>query len=176
MTLPNAENPVAQMPKNAIKGQSGYLADVTTANELQVHVSGTSVVTVQTLSEGPIGAPIPADGTLMSGQNPSGNLEPIQLDTSNRLIDSPIGLALQSTNQVSISTVATQIIAANASRAGVVITNPGTLLTVYIGNVGVTAANGFPLAPGSSITLPVIGAVYGITSSSIQTVGYLEVQ
>src|ERR1039458_3207187 len=100
MALQNAENPVTQMPKAGIKGPSGYLADVTTANELKVNLSGSSVVTVETLSEGPIGAPIPADGTLVAGENPSGNTEPLQVDANNELITSSIGLALNGTNQI----------------------------------------------------------------------------
>ncbi len=175
MALPNAENPVAQMPKTAIKGFSGYLADVTTANELKVNLSGTDVVTVETLSEGPTGAPIPADGTLVAGENPSGNLEPLQVDVNNELITSSLGLALNATNQVSITSAGVQIVAANAARAGVLIVNPSTTITVYVGQSGVTISTGLPLLPGASVTLPVVSAVFGIVASTAQTVGYLEV-
>jgi hypothetical protein len=172
----NAENPVTpKLPKAGIKGFSGYIADVTTANELKVNIGGTAVITATLLSEGAIGAPIPADGILVAGENPSGNIEPLQVDTNNELITSSIGLALNATNQISVTSSGVLIIAANAARAGVIITNPSATLTVYIGTSGVTTGNGFPLGPGANVTLPVVSDVYGITSSTSVTVGYLEV-
>ena len=170
-------NSSVQFPKTCLS--DGTFVIGTPGDPVYVVVEGgggSGTLPTSDAADAVIGAPIGADVIVIGGENPTGNAEPFQLDANSELITSSIGLALHSTNQVSISASATQIIGANAARAGVVITNPGTILTVYIGNAGVTAANGFPLAPGNSITLPVVGAVYGITSSSIQTVGYLEVQ
>lgn len=84
------------------------------------------------------------------------------------------GGVLNATGQVSLGTSATQIIAAN-SRQGVLITNPSTTVTVYIGGAGVTIANGQALAPGCSLSLPVVSAVFGVVATSTQTVSYVEV-
>lgn len=90
---------------------------------------------------------------------------------------SSVGVAFQSTGQVSVANTATQIVAANASRAGVVITNTSSTATVYLGKDNtVTTTTGQALLPGNSITLPVVGTVYGIVASSTQTVTYAEVQ
>jgi hypothetical protein len=84
------------------------------------------------------------------------------------------GGVLNATGQVSVANTATLIIAAN-TRQGVLITNPSTTVTVYIGGSGVTTGNGQALLPGCSLTLPIVGAVYGIVATSTQTVSYVEV-
>jgi hypothetical protein len=84
------------------------------------------------------------------------------------------GGVLNATGQVSVGVTATLIIAAN-TRQGVLITNPSTTVTVYIGGSGVTTGNGQALTPGCSLSLPIVGAVYGIVASSTQTVSYVEV-
>jgi hypothetical protein len=84
------------------------------------------------------------------------------------------GGVLNATGQVSIANTATLIIAAN-TRQGVLITNPSTTVTVYIGGAGVTTGNGQPVLPLQSITLPVVSAVYGIVATGTQTVSYVEV-
>jgi hypothetical protein len=90
---------------------------------------------------------------------------------------SSVGVALQSTNQVSVGTGATQIVAANASRAAIVISNPSASVTVFLGKDNtVTISNGHGLLPGNSITLPVVGTVFGIVAAATQTVTYAEVQ
>jgi hypothetical protein len=85
-----------------------------------------------------------------------------------------VGGVLNATGQVSVASTATLIIAANARRA-VLITNPSSSVTVYIGGAGVTTGNGQELLPGNSLTLPVVSAVYGIVATSTQTVSYVEV-
>jgi len=84
--------------------------------------------------------------------------------------------ALNATNQISVANTATLIIAANASRQGVLITNPSSSVTVYVGTASVTTSNGAILGPSQSIFLPMTSAFYGIISSSTQTVSYLEAQ
>jgi hypothetical protein len=82
---------------------------------------------------------------------------------------------INSTNQISVAATATLIIAANSSRQGVLITNPSTSVTVYIGGSGVTTSNGAILPPLSSLTLPITGPIYGIVASSMQIVSFIEV-
>ena len=84
------------------------------------------------------------------------------------------GGVLNATGQVSVASTATLIIAAN-TRQAVLITNPSTTVTVYIGGSGVTTGNGQELLPGNSITLPVVSAVYGVVATSTLTVSYVEV-
>lgn len=99
------------------------------------------------------------------------------VDSSNRLlvnVATSAGGVLNSTGQVSVGATATQIIAAG-TRQGVLITNPSTTVTVFIGGSGVTTANGQELLPVNSITVPVTSAVYGIVATGSQTVSFLEV-
>lgn len=81
---------------------------------------------------------------------------------------------INSTGQVTITSTATNIIAQNTARQGVVITNSSATITVYVGTSGVTSSTGLPLTPGQAITLPTTAAVYAIASSTSGTVGYLE--
>lgn len=102
---------------------------------------------------------------------------PADVDSSNRLlvnVNTTPGGALNATGQVSVGTSATQIIAAG-TRQGVLITNPSSSVTVFIGGSGVTIANGQELLPGQSLTLPVVSAVYGVVAASTQTVSFVEV-
>lgn len=84
------------------------------------------------------------------------------------------GGVLNGTGQVSVGNTATLIIAAN-TRQGVLITNPSSTVTVYIGGSGVTTGNGQELLPGCSLSLPVVSALYGIIATGSQTVSYVEV-
>lgn len=101
---------------------------------------------------------------------------PADVNSSNNLLvalqTSPGGV-LNATGQVSVGTGATLIIAAG-TRQGVLITNPSTSVTVFIGGSGVTTGNGQELLPGNSITLPAVSAIYGIVAASTQVVSYLE--
>jgi hypothetical protein len=126
-------------------------------------MSSSAVDQVQTASEGPTGSAVPADASLNGLQDASGNLQPAKLN-----------YVLNATNQISVANTPTLIITSNNTRAGVLITNPSTTVTVYVGGSGVTTANGQILAPGNSITLPVSSAVYGIVTTGTQTVSYVE--
>lgn len=100
------------------------------------------------------------------------------VDSSNRLlvnVQTTAGGVGNATGQVSVGASATQIIAAN-TRQGVVITNPSSSVTVFIGfSNAVTTSNGQELLPGNSITLPVVSAVWAIVATGTQTVSFLEV-
>jgi hypothetical protein len=92
-----------------------------------------------------------------------------------------VGAAALATNQVSIAATAggTQIVpqrlgAPGVGRAAVTIINPPGGVTVYIGNTGVTTANGQILPSGWSLTLNTTAAVFGIVATGTQTVGFVE--
>lgn len=80
------------------------------------------------------------------------------------------------TNQVSVASTATQIVAARASRRSLLIVNHGTT-DVYIGGSGVTTANGVLLkgTAGTGITIPTNAEVYAIVGSGTQTVSFIEI-
>lgn len=70
------------------------------------------------------------------------------------------------------------ILAANTSRLGATISNPGAV-TVYIqqGATGVTSSNGFGIPPGSSYNIDsplYTGAIYGIVATGTQVVTVVE--
>ena len=79
------------------------------------------------------------------------------------------------TNQVSITSAATAIVAARSTRRSVLIINHGTT-DVYIGGAAVTTSTGILLAgtEGAAIGIGTTAAVYGIVVSSSQTVSYIE--
>jgi hypothetical protein len=82
------------------------------------------------------------------------------------------------TARVNVGTSATLIAdmragPAGAGRIAITIYNAGAA-TVFIGNPGVTTANGLPLVAGGSLTLNTMAAVYGIAASGSQNVGALE--
>ena len=80
------------------------------------------------------------------------------------------------TNQVSITSAATAIVAARSTRRSVLIINHGTT-DVYIGGAAVTTSTGILLAgtEGAAIGIGTTAAVYGIVASGSQTVSYIEV-
>lgn len=82
--------------------------------------------------------------------------------------------ALHNTGQVSVGSTPTLIIAAE-TRQGVLITNPSSTVTVYIGGVAVSTSNGQQLLPLQSLSLPVASAIYGIVATGTQTVSFVEV-
>ena len=80
------------------------------------------------------------------------------------------------TNQVSVTSAATAIVATRATRRSVLIINHGTT-DVYIGGAAVTTSTGILLAgtEGAAIGIGTTAAVYGIVASGSQTVSYIEV-
>jgi len=80
------------------------------------------------------------------------------------------------TNQVTVTNSPTQIVGANATRRGVLITNLGTV-DIFIGKAAVSTSTGALLlgTKGMFLVIPTVEAVYGIVGIGSQAVSYLEV-
>jgi hypothetical protein len=80
------------------------------------------------------------------------------------------------TGQVAVTGTATKIVAANAARSGLIITNLGTTDVWLIENSSGTTSTGDLLVgtKGATKAFTTTGAVYGITSGASQTVSFLE--
>jgi len=78
-------------------------------------------------------------------------------------------------NQVTVTTSATQIIAARPERRSVLIISLGGV-DVFLGGAAVQTTNGIPLAGvvGANVTINTNGVVYGRVTSGTQVVAYLE--
>jgi hypothetical protein len=88
------------------------------------------------------------------------------------------------TGQTTIGVTATQLLAPQSGTSagvgrcsgGVIVKAPSTnTATVFIGGSGVTAANGFPLAPGDSCSLNVDdpSRIFGIVAAATQPLAYI---
>lgn len=161
---------------------NGNTVDVLTSAPVSTNVGlvvrpipSSAVQPTQDSSSGPTGSAAPADAMEVGGVDPSGNLQPIQMDSNKLLKTSNIGVGLHSYGQVAILTSATQIIAANTSRAALLVTNAGGA-TIYLGDASVTTSTGFPLASGSTIGVPQTSALYGVAAATGNTAGFLEFQ
>jgi len=98
----------------------------------------------------------------------------LRCDPSKHLDVNIGGLANLAYAQVSISTSATTIKAANTSRKAITIKNIGSV-DVYLGNGSVTTANGYKLAPGEALSdIRTTAAIYGIVASGSGSVCYWE--
>lgn len=92
-----------------------------------------------------------------------------------QLVTSAAGTTL-ATAEVSVTTTATVIAAANNGRQSLLIKNIGAA-TVYIGPSGVTTATGYPLDAGEVLELSgQTGAVYGRVAAGTNLVRTLEEQ
>lgn len=88
------------------------------------------------------------------------------------------GAAQIATNQVSVvTTTPTAIIGPRSSRRGVIIENVTGTDTVYLGTNAVTTTKGYPLpaVANASVYIPTTTAIYGIVTTSAQTVGVMEI-
>ena len=137
--------------------------------------SSSEVTQVQTAAEGPTNTTVPADAVQIGGKDINGKLQAVPVDSNNALKTSNIAVALHSYGQQSVANTATQIIAANTSRAALLVTNSGAA-TIFLGDASVTTSTGFPLAAGSTIGIPQTSALYGIVVTGTQTAGFLEFQ
>lgn len=78
-------------------------------------------------------------------------------------------------DQVAMSGAAAQIVAANAARRRITITNTDAGANLFIGpTVAVTASDGHMIPPGGSLTLTNTSAIFGITTGATFNVSYLE--
>lgn len=84
----------------------------------------------------------------------------------------PASRANLATGQVAVSTSATLVVAARATRQSVVL-SPTTSVVYYVGGVGVTSATGIYVAAGASISLATAAAVYAVGASAV-TISYAE--
>jgi len=98
------------------------------------------------------------------------------VDATNPIAVNPAesGAANFATGQASITGSAGQIVAARATRRAVAIKNADAANILYVGGASVTTGNGHRIDPKETLTLPVIGAVYGIGSGSL-TATYVEI-
>jgi len=85
------------------------------------------------------------------------------------------GVTNFATSQVALSTTASLIVAARATRASVTIVNLSTT-DIYLGGSGVTTSNGQLLlgTKGTAVTISAVGDVYGIVASGTPSVSYEE--
>lgn len=88
------------------------------------------------------------------------------------------GTLNMATAQVSVTSAATQIVAAHTGRAFVMVVNDGSV-NVFVGPTSaVTATTGMLIPPSTTVPIPVSlayqGALYGITATGSETVSVAE--
>lgn len=86
----------------------------------------------------------------------------------------PRGAPTLNAAQASLSTTSGVVVAANATRRSVTIQNMDATITIYVGAGTVSAANGFRLIPGQSVSIDTTAAVNGIAVSGTPTAGYIQ--
>lgn len=106
----------------------------------------------------PTGAPIPQATVNANGARSVQNVVPASI----------------ATGQVAVGTSATLVAAARATRQAITIVSASAVV-FYVGNTGVTAANGqyVAAAAGASITINTTAAIYAVGASAV-TVSYME--
>lgn len=119
-----------------------------------------------------IGSALPA-GTAVIGHVIIDNF-PGTVNIGNTVTVKPTGAANTANGQVTASTTAATLKAANATRRSISIVNTDTAITVYVGIATVTTGNGFPLKAGQSISIDNIGLIQVIAASGSPVVAYLE--
>lgn len=104
------------------------------------------------------------------------NIVSLVFNAAGSLIVDDRAAANQSATQVSVATTAggTSIVASRATRKSVSIRNTDTTNPVYLGASGLTAATGFLLKAGESITLQNTTAIFGLATGSAVTVCAFE--
>ncbi len=137
---------------------------VSPSNPMPVTATISSIATITN----PVGIKGADGSTIASGSNP--------LPVSTVGVTSTTLTATQVT--VPATTNGILLLAANSSRKGATISNPGTV-SVYIqqGSTGVTITNGFGIPGGSSYNIDeplYTGAIYGIVATGTQVVTVVE--
>lgn len=112
-------------------------------------------------SVGPTGSPVPTDGTLVAGKDPSGNLVPVAVDASGHVIISGADSGAFDTlspgypTQVTVGTTSVLLIPANPIRKYAHISN-NSGESIYIQFQSSAALNqGVKIGPGGFYTLEV---------------------
>ena len=110
------------------------------------------------------------------GQNTAANSHPFVWATDQT---PTVGSVNMATGKVTVGTSSVLVVAARTGVAGngrisATVVNLGSV-TIYIGNTsGVTVVTGLPLPPGAAMSLNTMSAIYGISGTASQTVGYVE--
>ncbi|MBB4857019.1 hypothetical protein HNO88_000316 [Novosphingobium chloroacetimidivorans] len=120
-----------------------------------------------------------SDPLFVKAVSGSGTSASTQGTSTNPMIERAIGSDALVTGQNPSSAnsgAALQVVPARAGRRSVTITNITGTQVLYVGNAGVTAANGFPLAAvaGASVSLPFTGPVFALSAGAAQTIGFAE--
>ncbi len=85
------------------------------------------------------------------------------------------GGASMANGQATAGAASGQLVPARAKRRSVTVRNIHLTESCYVGTGTVSAANGFPLKAGESISIDCVGAVNGIRGGSEDvTIAYLE--
>jgi len=165
-----------------------------TAGALDVYISGGSIV-ASNPSVGTTGAAAPTSATEIGAVDASGNLQPLTIDPSGKLlvdisgtstvtgtVNANIeGLTTFQTSQYIIGTSAVQITPtplANRSSMSVKAFNTSSLDIIYIGNSsGVTSSTGYGLYTGDSLQLDLTPAqqMWAIGTSAGQLLYVIEI-
>ena len=150
-------------------GQDGATA-ASASNPVPTTATISGSVTVNSDGKATAAAPTYVEGTL----------NPISMDLSGNQRFISATSATMTASQITVPATANgiQILAANASRKGATIQNPGPL-TVYIQQAatGVTVSNGFGIPAGMSYNIDsplYVGAIYGIIASGTQVITAVE--
>lgn len=113
--------------------------------------------------------PVTVQHSVVAGLAPNGGYVNVRVDADGNLVDRQSGIVASGTPVVA-STVAVQIVAANAARKGLIVTNNGPG-TVRFGASDVTSAKGAPLAAGEKVAfiLPACptSAIYAIRQDGV---------
>ena len=163
-TTPGTTNGVSLAQIGATAVSTG--AGATGAGAQRVGVAQ-DTTTIAGAAPGTAGSPSP---NVLSMQGVSGG---VALPTTLQ-----VGAAGLATNQISVATTSTLIVAARTGapgtgRVAVTILNSGAA-TVFYGVSGLTTANGSILPAGAAVTLNTTAAVYGIVATGTVTVSYTE--
>jgi hypothetical protein len=84
------------------------------------------------------------------------------------------GAANYANGQVTASTTAATLKAANSTRRSIAIKNIDSAITIYVGGATVTASNGMPLKAGESISIDTTALIQVIAASGSPVVAYFE--
>jgi hypothetical protein len=140
-------------------------------------IPSSTVTQTQDAADGPTNTTAPADAIQIGGQDGSGNLQALQVDPSKQLKVSNIGVTLHSYGQASVGTSPALVIAANTSRAALLLKNPASnTAVIWVGDAAVATGNGFPLEPGTSVGWPATSVLWAVAAAAAQTLAYAEFQ
>lgn len=141
--------------KNGFKGGSDDQLLVNPDGSINVNATGGGG---SNASVGPTGAPVPADGTLIAGKDPSGNLVSVAVDSTGHVIISGTAggfdiLSPGYPTQVSVGTTSITIISANVNRKYAhVSNNSGESIFIQF-QVSAMLNQGVKIGPGGFYTL-----------------------